>query len=38
MSIIGNIQNNMVVIHEIKSFYVTLVVGKYTSSKLPFYQ
>jgi hypothetical protein len=29
MGIIGNIQNNIVVIYEIKSFYVTLVVGKF---------
>jgi hypothetical protein len=27
MGIIGNIQNNIVVIYEIKSFYVTLVAG-----------
>jgi hypothetical protein len=42
MGIIGNIQNNTVVIYEIKSFYVTLAAGKffskqYTWSKLPFY-
>jgi hypothetical protein len=29
MSIIENIQNNIVVIYEIKSFYVTLVAGKF---------
>jgi hypothetical protein len=29
MGIIGNIQNNNVVIYEIKSFYVTLAVGKF---------
>jgi hypothetical protein len=29
MGIIGNIQNNIVVIYEIKSFYVTLAAGKY---------
>jgi hypothetical protein len=29
MSIIGNIQNNIVVIYEIKSSYVTLVVGNF---------
>jgi hypothetical protein len=28
MGIIGNIQNNIVVIYEIKSFYVTLAPGK----------
>jgi hypothetical protein len=28
MSIIGNIQNNIVIIYEIKSFYVTLAAGK----------
>jgi hypothetical protein len=28
MGIIGNIQNNIVVIYEIKSFYVTLTAGK----------
>jgi hypothetical protein len=27
MSIIGNIQNNIVVIYEIKSFYITLAAG-----------
>jgi hypothetical protein len=27
MGIIGNIQNNIVVIYEIKSFYVTLAAG-----------
>jgi hypothetical protein len=31
MGIIGNIQNNNVVIYEIKSFYVTLAVGKFFS-------
>jgi hypothetical protein len=30
MGIIGNIQNNIVVIYEIKSFYVTLVAGKFS--------
>jgi hypothetical protein len=29
MNIIVNIQNNIVVIHEIKSFYVTLAAGKF---------
>jgi hypothetical protein len=29
MSIVGNIQNNIVVIYEIKSFYVTLAAGKF---------
>jgi hypothetical protein len=29
MGIIGNIQNNIVVIYEIKSFYVTLAVGNF---------
>jgi hypothetical protein len=29
MSIIGNIQNNIVVIYEIKSFYVTLAAWKF---------
>jgi hypothetical protein len=29
MGIIGNIQNNIVVIYEIKSFHVTLATGKY---------
>jgi hypothetical protein len=28
MSIIRNIQNNIIVIYEIKSFYVTLAAGK----------
>jgi hypothetical protein len=42
MTIIGNIQNNIAVIYEIKSFHVTLAAGnffskKYTSRKLPFY-
>jgi hypothetical protein len=27
--IVGNIQNNIVVIYEIKSFYVTLAVGNF---------
>jgi hypothetical protein len=27
MGIIGNIQNNIVVIYEIKSFYITFAVG-----------
>jgi hypothetical protein len=29
VGIIGNIKNNIVIIYEIKSFYVTLVAGKY---------
>jgi hypothetical protein len=29
MVIIGNIQNNIIVIYEIKSFYVTLAAGKF---------
>jgi hypothetical protein len=29
MDIIGNIQNNIVVLYEIKSFYATLVVGNF---------
>jgi hypothetical protein len=29
MDIIRNIKNNIVVIYEIKSFYVTLAVGKF---------
>jgi hypothetical protein len=29
MGIIGNIQNNIVVIYEIESFYVTLASGKF---------
>jgi hypothetical protein len=29
MGIIGNIQNNIVVIYEIKSFYVTLAPGNF---------
>jgi hypothetical protein len=29
MSLIGNIQNNFIVIYEIKSFYVTLAAGKF---------
>jgi hypothetical protein len=29
VGIIGNIQNNIVVIYEIKSFYVTLAAGKF---------
>jgi hypothetical protein len=29
MSIIGNIQNNIIVIYEIKSFYVTLAIGNF---------
>jgi hypothetical protein len=31
MGIIGNIQNNIVVIYEIQSFYVTLAVGNFFS-------
>jgi hypothetical protein len=31
MRIIGNIQNNIVVIYEIKSFYVTLAAGNFFS-------
>jgi hypothetical protein len=31
MSIIGNIQNNIVVIYEIKSFYATLAAKKFFS-------
>jgi hypothetical protein len=29
MTTIGNIQNNIVVIYEIKSFYITLAAGKF---------
>jgi hypothetical protein len=29
MGIIGNIQNNIVIIYEIKSFYVTLAAEKF---------
>jgi hypothetical protein len=29
MGIIGNIQNNVVVMYEIKSFYVTLAAGRF---------
>jgi hypothetical protein len=41
MGIIENIQNNIVVIYEIKSFYVTLAAGKFFPNnihrQLPFY-
>jgi hypothetical protein len=44
MSIIGNIQNNIVVIYEIESFYVTLAAGKFFPNNwekpiiLPYYR
>jgi hypothetical protein len=33
MGIIGNIQNHVVVIYEIKSFYVTLAAGNFFQRK-----
>jgi hypothetical protein len=32
MGIIGNMQNNIVVIYEIKSFYVALAVGFFSNN------
>jgi hypothetical protein len=34
MGIIGNIQNNIIIIYEIKSFYITLAVGKFSPNNI----